>query len=611
MLTVSGATGSAALAIALGLVAATGVTAEAGPARRLAEAAPAVLAAPVGYPAGVAPNDVLAGDLDADGDPDLVVANKDTGHVSVLVGDGDGTLGAPVAHSVAPGFVQSVALGDLDPETDTDPDLVVMNPDEGQTDDVAVLAGAAGATFGPAADFAGDSDEDGWYEHQPTVAMGDFNQDGDQDLALGSANFRNLTILVGGPGRSFGAPTDIPLDNGSQGMTPVVGDFNQDGDPDLAVERSDRVSILLGGPGATFGPHTDYPLGYSAMTVVTGDFDGDEDPDLATVGWDPGTVSVLMGGPGGTFEAPVSFPSGGSYSVDLAAGDLNGDDVTDLVVASMGFTDTGGVSVHHGAGDGTFGPAQSYPANPRPYAVTLTDLDGDSDRDVVVTNRGGGEFYPDQVSVLRNDSAPADTTPPDTSISAGPEHGTFVLSEDATLEAQSTEPGSTFACSLDGTAVACPDGAVELSDLAHRTHQLTVAATDPGGNTDPSPATRTWTVPLDDVQLAADRHWTRKQASGGYLAGYSQASRKGATLSRKVEDARVVALVATKAPGHGKVTVYAGKKELRTVSLAAATRRTGRLVPVATLAQPFTGTLRVVVATAGKQVRVEGLGVAT
>jgi hypothetical protein len=87
---------------------------------------------------------------------------------------------------------------------------------------------------------------------------------------------------------------------------------------------------------------------------------------------------------------------------------------------------------------------------------------------------------------------PADTTPPDTTISGGPSG--FTSSTSASITFASTETGSTFTCSLDaGTASTCTSPAT-YNTLADGSHTVTVTATDAAGNADPTPATRTWTV---------------------------------------------------------------------------------------------------------------------
>jgi MYXO-CTERM domain-containing protein len=87
-----------------------------------------------------------------------------------------------------------------------------------------------------------------------------------------------------------------------------------------------------------------------------------------------------------------------------------------------------------------------------------------------------------------------DATVPDTSIVSGPT-GT-VNSASATFDFSSTEAGVTYECSLDGGAfTACTDP-VTFTGLAEGEHTLAVRARDAGGNVDPTPATRTWTVDL-------------------------------------------------------------------------------------------------------------------
>lgn len=204
-----------------------------------------------------------------------------------------------------------------------------------------------------------------------------------------------------------------------------------------------------------------------------------------------------------------------------------------------------------------------------------------------------------------------DTTAPQTSVLAGPVKNAFVLSTAADLSFGSTEPGSSFTCAVDGAAVDCPGGSLSLTNLSHTTHTATSVATDGTGNTDASPARRSWTVPLDNTELTHGTGWTQKSTRGAYLGTYSQSAVQGATLTRNVTNARKVALVVTKGVGYGKVQVFAGTELLKTVGLAATTRKTKQVIPIPKFATAFTGELRIVVLTAGKTVRIEGLGVAT
>ena len=87
-----------------------------------------------------------------------------------------------------------------------------------------------------------------------------------------------------------------------------------------------------------------------------------------------------------------------------------------------------------------------------------------------------------------------DSTPPDTSITAGPADGSTQTSNSASFSFSSNETGSTFQCSLDDAAFTTCTSPQSYSTLSQGSHTFQVQATDAAGNTDPTPASRTWTV---------------------------------------------------------------------------------------------------------------------
>ena len=135
-------------------------------------------------------------------------------------------------------------------------------------------------------------------------------------------------------------------------------------------------------------------------------------------------------------------------------------------------------------------------------------------------------------------------------------------------------------------------------------------ATDAFGNADPSAATRTFTVPVNNTALTASKGWTKKTGNGYFRNSYSTSSKKGAALSTKVTGARRIALVATKAPGQGKVNIMLGKTVLKQVNLSSATTKKKQVFEHE-FGKAKSGTVKLVVATSGKPVKIEGLGVAT
>ncbi len=200
---------------------------------------------------------------------------------------------------------------------------------------------------------------------------------------------------------------------------------------------------------------------------------------------------------------------------------------------------------------------------------------------------------------------------PQTTITTGPANGTFVTSTRATVGYSSSEPGSSFACTLDGVERACGSSSVSMSSLAQTTHLFSVGARDGDGDVDASPATRRWTVPMDNTALTHSSGWSRETGAGYYLGTYSETTKRYAELSTHVSEVRKLALVTTTGPGHGAVKVYLGSTLLKRLFLDSSALTKRQVLPVARFSTAMTGNVRVVVRSVGKTVRVEGLGVAT
>jgi hypothetical protein len=204
-----------------------------------------------------------------------------------------------------------------------------------------------------------------------------------------------------------------------------------------------------------------------------------------------------------------------------------------------------------------------------------------------------------------------DTTPPNTTISSGPAQDAWLLRTSTSFSFTSTETGSTFGCTVDAKTLPCTPPPATLSSLTQRSHLFSVSAHDTAGNIDTTPAARVFTVPRNNTTLTHSTGWVKATGTGYYLNSYSQTTTRGASLRLAVSGARRLALVATRGPGHGTVRVFLGSTLLRSISLAATTLRKRQLIGITTFAAATTGTIRVVSATGGKPVRIEGLGVAT
>ncbi len=141
-----------------------------------------------------------------------------------------------------------------------------------------------------------------------SVAVGDFNGDGKQDLAVVNSSSANVSILLGDGAGNFSAATNYPV--GESPREVVVGDFNGDGKQDLAVanQGSEDVSILFGDGTGNFGAATNFPAGTEPYSLAVGDFNRDGKQDLAVAHIFSDYVSIQLGDGAGNFSAPTDFP---------------------------------------------------------------------------------------------------------------------------------------------------------------------------------------------------------------------------------------------------------------------------------------------------------------
>jgi hypothetical protein len=209
-----------------------------------------------------------------------------------------------------------------------------------------------------------------------------------------------------------------------------------------------------------------------------------------------------------------------------------------------------------------------------------------------------------EVVVTSPDPAPA----PQTTITAAPRE--WLLTDRTTVRFAASQVGAQFTCTLDGAIRPCASGALVLSALTPGTHRVTVTAVNAEGTPDPTPAATEFTVPLDDRALRTrGKGWQRAKAGKAYEKTVTQTSRRRAELSYHVTGATALALVVARAPSYGKVTVFLGKRKLKTINLRGK-RAYRKVVTVARFSTPTSGRVRIVTTT-GKQVRIDGLGVRT
>jgi len=207
-----------------------------------------------------------------------------------------------------------------------------------------IVRAVPGAGFASAVNYA-DA------ETTPTgMAVGDFNGDGQADLAI-TNNSNGIAVLLGNGDGTFRPPVSYAVGGGSSSV--AVGDFNGDGRIDLVVANQGDVSVLLGNGDGTFqSPLTSISLVVQPGSVTVGDFNADGKADLVAVDSASNSLNVMLGNGDGTFRLPQRYIVNVSYGIQsLAVGDFNGDGKSDLLVPLVG-----GVFIVLGNGDGTFQP---------------------------------------------------------------------------------------------------------------------------------------------------------------------------------------------------------------------------------------------------------------
>ena len=237
--------------------------------------------------------------------------------------------------------------------------------------------------------------------------------------------------------------------------------------------------------------------------------------DTPTFGWDSATDVDFECRVDDAPFAPCASPkttatlSDGEHTFDLRAVDTagNADPTPDRRVftvdtAEPETTITGGPEGPTADATPTFTFTSSEPGGTFQCLVGVSFEPCTSPYTYAALEDGSNSFQVRAVDAAGNlDESPAirsffvDTFPPDTTITSGPT-GT-ITDETPTFTFGATQPGATFECRVDGAPFVGCTSPHTTAALADGDHTFQVRATDPVGNADPSPASRTFTVDLD------------------------------------------------------------------------------------------------------------------
>ncbi|MGE3174816.1 MAG: FG-GAP repeat domain-containing protein [Planctomycetota bacterium] len=293
---------------------------------------------------------VVVGDLDGDGDVDCAVANQD-GRWSLRRNDGAGVL-----HQWQGLLGAGAAIADLD----GDGDLDLVSPSNWQRND-----GAGGFTF------RGAMPTGAW----DVLAVGDVDGDGRPELVGWMPSAARMRLLLNLLPAGFVDTTrdgGVPLVNGSAGI--AVGDLEGDGDVD--VLRPGGLIYRNDGSGWMSGTSMSWSPAASVQQAELVDVDGDGDRDVIALERIAGVTQLrVLQNRSGTFQAGASLGSAAGPMLPLDV-DVDGD--VDVLLAGM--------EVMRNDGSGTFTPAPTSPAFAGITGLAAADFDGDGDLDVLAAD---------------------------------------------------------------------------------------------------------------------------------------------------------------------------------------------------------------------------------
>ncbi len=290
------------------------------------------------FPAGHLPNDIAIGDFNRDAKLDLALANHEEKHLTVLSGDGNGGFtpapNSPVAVGVRP-HTHGVATGDLN--GDGNLDLVT---DSWGNDQVVVLFGDGKSNFRTPGAFLRVGKRP-YQRHR----VADVNGDGKADILTTNTEGNNVTVLLSDGRGRFKQAAGSPFACGDSPFNFAVGDVNKDGKPDLAIVDSpssmaeghgkDGLTVLLGNGNGGFTMLAGSPLatGKTPNRVAIGDVNGDGVNDIAVSSPDDNSVTLFLMSKGGTVASSSTIAISGKPK-GLAIRDLNGDGKADIVTTN-------------------------------------------------------------------------------------------------------------------------------------------------------------------------------------------------------------------------------------------------------------------------------------
>ena len=324
---------------------------------------------PVAYPLGKKPATVIAGDMNGDEFPDIMVPNSASDNLYYYEGQGDGTFKPAVVMKTGR---EPVALDISDFNGDGISDIAVCNYGDGN---VSIILGQKDGLFRVLEPLK--------VGRLPiAIGAGDFNKDEKMDLAV-TMRFDKLIIFLGDGDGTFRMAEAYVAPGTPAHM--AVSDYNNDTFDDIAISFNAMdikfIRVYHGNGDGTFQKPKLIKGGHQSAFITHYDMNQDGQQDLIISSAITDSLTLFLGDGKGFFQPLQDFAAEKSPS-HIVPGEFTGDKIPDLVVNNQR---DGSVSVLEGRGDGTFYfPHYNYPVGRNPRAITGADFNKDGMKDLAV-----------------------------------------------------------------------------------------------------------------------------------------------------------------------------------------------------------------------------------
>jgi hypothetical protein len=349
---------------------------------------------------GFGPTSFAVGDLDGDGDLDILVGDSffSSPGISVLKNNGDQTFAQPVYYAVPLNeVVGEVALSDFDFDGDLDA-FATIRGDFDQMTKIKVWRNNGDGTFAAPIEFPTGQGPAG-------IVLADFTGDGKPDVVTANYGGSSISILrhngLTGDSAGFLPPVTFNAINHAEKI--AAADVNGDGILDVVVGElvgigpSATLAVMINTGDGNFAAPVLYdaaPGGrFGSTAVALADLDNDGDIDLIGGGLysngsiDNGAVTIRRNNGSGTFGSAeiilFTNPNFVSNPKELTTGFVNGDGFVDIVAAVPSGRAIEGFVAVTSNGSGGFNTPVYYEASQQTFDVAIVDLDNDGDGDVI------------------------------------------------------------------------------------------------------------------------------------------------------------------------------------------------------------------------------------